>query len=156
MPARLGYPCDMNVPARLPHVLPRARLARLLAPTYAESMDVDEEEALDRLDRALGHPEVLAGIHGGVAEALEAARGPRTDEDAQLDRLSAGLQARASRVKAVPATPAVSAVMVWLNLAIGLAPESMRATLAGARGAGLLAAGLSEIGAGLVKDLVKR
>jgi len=150
------YPRTVNDPSRrLPHVLPRAELALLLAPTYAESLSVDEEEARERVERALERPEVLARLHQGIAVALEAARGPRTDEDAQLDKLSKGLQARRARVKAVPATPGVSAVMVWLNLAIGLAPESMRETLAGRPGAAMLEAGLREVGASLVKDLVR-
>jgi hypothetical protein len=140
---------------RLPHVLPRVELARLLAPTYAESLSVDEEEAQERLERALAHPDLLAGVHRGVAVALEAARGPRTDADAQLDKLSKGLQARRGRAKAVPSSPGVSAVMVWVNLAIGLAPESMRGTLAGGKGAAMLEEGLREVGASLVRELLR-
>jgi hypothetical protein len=143
-----------GTPRRLPHILPRQSLARLLAPTYAAAVGVAEEVARERLDRALAHADTLAAIHQGVAEALREARGPRTKEDAQLDRLSAALVTRAARVRAAPATPGVAAAMVWLNLPIGLAPESMRETLAGARGAALLASGLREVGARLVRDLL--
>jgi hypothetical protein len=142
-------------PRRLPHLLPRAALAALLAPTYARSLSVDDDVALERLELALARPETLDGLHRGVAEAMREARGPRTSEDAQLDRLSAGLQKRRGRVRAAPATPGVAAVLVWLNLAAGLAPESMRATLAGGRGAELLEAGLRELGASLVKELMR-
>ncbi len=141
-----------DISRRIPHVFPRADLAILLAPTYADALSVDEEIARERLGRALADPAVLAGIHQAIASALEEKRGPRTDPDAQLDKLSRGLQARRWRVKAAPATPAVSAVMVWLNLAIGLAPESMRDTLSAGKGAAMLAAGLREVGASLVKD----
>jgi len=143
-----------ETPRRLPHILPRATLARLLAPTYAASVDVAEEVAQERLERSLAHAEALEAIHRGVAAALGEARGPRTKEDAQLDRLSAAQVARAGRVRAAAPTPGVSAVMVWLNLAIGLAPESMRETLAAPRGAALLEAGLREVGARLVRDLL--
>ncbi len=138
---------------RIPHVFPRAELAWLLAPTYADSLAVDEEIAVERLGRALANPEVLAGIHGAIAAALEDTRGTRTDPEAQVDRISKRLQTRRSRVKPVPSTPAVSAVMIWLNLAIGMAPESMRDTLSSGKGAAMLAAGLREVAASLVKDL---
>lgn len=144
-----------DVARRIPHVFPRADLAVLLAPTYADALAVDEDIATERLGRALADPAVLAGIHGAIAAALEAARGPRTDPDAQLDRISRGLQARRWRVKAVAATPAVSAAMIWMNLAIGLAPESMRETLASGRGREMLADGLRAVAASLVKDLAR-
>jgi hypothetical protein len=143
------------VPRRLPHLLPRATLAALLAPTYAQALSVDHEIALERLEQALARPEALDAVLRGVAAALREARGPRTSEDAQLDRLSAGLQSRRGRVRAAPATAGVSAAMVWLNLAIGLAPESMRETLAGAKGAALLEAGLRELGGSLARDLLR-
>jgi hypothetical protein len=138
---------------RIPHVFPRTDLAYLLAPTYADSLSVDEDIAQERLERALVNPEVLAGIHAAIAAALEDTRGPRTDPDAQVDRISKRLQTRRSKVKAAPSTPAVSAVMVWLNLAIGMAPESMRDTLGSGKGAAMLATGLREVAASLLKDL---
>jgi hypothetical protein len=138
---------------RIPHVFPRAELAWLLAPTYADGLAVDEEIAVERLGRALADPATLARIHAAIAEVLEEARGPRTDPDAQVDRISKRLQTRRSRVKPAASTPAVSAVMIWLNLAIGMAPESMRDTLASGKGAAMLAAGLREVAASLVKDL---
>ncbi len=138
---------------RIPHVFPRADLAILLAPTYAGSLAVDEDIAQERLGRALADPALLAGIYAAIGEALEATRGPRTDPDAQLDRISKALQKRRWRVRPVDPTPGVSAVSIWLNLAIGLAPESMRETLASGKGAAMLAAGLREVAASLVKDL---
>jgi len=138
---------------RIPHVFPRAELAWLLAPTYADGLAVDEEIAVERLGRALADPATLAGVHAAIAAVLEDTRGPRTDPEAQIDRISKRLQTRRSRVKPAPSTPAVSAVMIWLNLAIGMAPESMRDTLASGKGAAMLAAGLREVAASLVKDL---
>ncbi len=38
---------------RVPHLFPKKVLARLLAPTYAAGMSVDEEEAHERLLQAL-------------------------------------------------------------------------------------------------------
>jgi hypothetical protein len=140
---------------RLPHVLTRGDLALLLGPTYAAALSVDEEEALERLRRALERPEVAEDLYRGISAALAEAKGPRTSEDALMDRLSAGVQARRSRAKAAPPTPALSAVMVRLNLEIGLAPEQMRGTLAGGKGQALLEEGLRQLGAHLVRELLR-
>jgi hypothetical protein len=140
---------------RLPHVLTRADLAMLLAPTYANARGVDEEEAAERLARALAVPAALDDVYRGVSGALAAARGPRTSEDALVDRISAGVAARRARARAAAATPGVSAVLVRLDLEIGLAPDAMRATLGSDRGRALLDAGLGELGAHLVKELLR-
>jgi hypothetical protein len=140
---------------RLPHVLTRADLALLVAPSYAEALSVDEEEAHERVLRALERPGVAEDLYRGISAALARLQGPRTGEDALVDKLSAGVQARRARVRAAPATPALSAVMVRLNLEIGLAPESMRAALEGEKGRALLEQGLEALGAHLVKGLLK-
>jgi hypothetical protein len=141
--------------ARVPHVVTRADLAALLAPTYSAALAVDGEEAAERLRLALAHADVAAAVYRGLDAALRAARGPRTSEDALVDRLAAGLQARRSRVKPAPATPAISAVLVRLNVELGLAPEPMRATLESDRGRALLEEGLHALGAHLVRQLVR-
>jgi len=140
---------------RLPHVLTRADLALLVAPTYAEALSVDEEEAQERVARALARPEVVDDLYRGISAALEEARGPRMTEDAVMDKLSKGVQARRSRAKPAPESPAISAVLVRLNLEIGLAPEQMRATLASEKGRAMLEEGLRALGAHLVKDLLR-
>ena len=141
---------------RLPHVLTRADLVTILAPTYAQARGVDEEEATDRLARALAAPTALDDVYRGISGALHDVQGPRTSEDALVDRLSAGVVARRSRVKPAEATPAISAALVRLDLEIGLAPEAMRSTLATPRGSALLEEGLRALGAHVVKDLLKK
>jgi hypothetical protein len=140
---------------RLPHVLTRADLVTILTPTYAKARGVDEEEASERLARALAVPAALEDVYRGVSEALRAAQGPRTTEDALVDRLSAGVVARRARAKPAEATPAISAALVRLDLEIGLAPDAMRAMLATPRGGALLDEGLRALGAHLVKDLLR-
>ena len=100
------------VSRRLPHVLTRADLAHLVAPSYAESLGVDEEEARERVARALERPGVADDLYRGISAALAEARGPRTSEDALLDKLSKAIQKRRSRVKGAPSTPGLAAVMV--------------------------------------------
>jgi hypothetical protein len=140
---------------RLPHVLTHADLARVVAPTYAAALNVDDDEAHERVARAVERPGVADDLYRGLSEALARSRGPRTTEDAQLDKLSAGVVARRARVKPAPASPAISAVLVRMNLELGLAPEGMRATLATDKGRAMLDEGLRALGAHLAKELMK-
>jgi hypothetical protein len=140
---------------RLPHVLTRRDLVLLLGPTYAAARDVDEDEASARLERALAVPAALEDVYRGVSEALRAKQGPRTTEDALVDKLSAAVVARRTKARATAATPAISAALVRLDLEIGLAPEPMRAMLASERGKALLDEGLRALGAHLVKELLR-
>jgi hypothetical protein len=140
---------------RLPHVVTRKDLALLVAPTYAASANVDFDEAHERMERAVASDRVVAQLHAGLAAALHERKGPRTTEDALIDDLSAGVQKRRSRVKAAALTPAISAVMVMLNVELGLAPEMMRGALENPKGKALLDDGLRGLGAHLLKELVK-
>jgi hypothetical protein len=140
---------------RLPHVVTRADLVLLLAPTYAAARGVDEDEAQARLGRALAVPAALDDVYAGLSEALREARGPRTTEDALLDKISAGIGVRRFRARATAATPAISAALVRLDLEIGVAPEAMRATLATPRGRALVDDGLRALGTHVVKDLLR-
>ncbi len=128
---------------------------RILAPTYAKARGVDEEEASERLARALAVPAALDDVYRGISDALREVQGPRTSEDALVDKLSAGVVARRARAKPADATPAISAALVRLDLEIGLAPDAMRATLATPKGSALLDEGLRALGAHLVKDVLK-
>ena len=127
----------------------------MLTPTYAAARGLDEEEAAQRLGQALAAPGVLDELHAALSTALRDAKGPRTDEDALLDKLSAAVQARRGRVRAAPDSPGVAAVLVRLDLENGIAPESMRATLASPRGRAVLEQGLAALGHHLVKELLK-
>jgi hypothetical protein len=140
---------------RLPHVVTRTDLVMLLVPTYAEYRSVDDEEAAERLRPALDAPGVLDLFYGGISAALEAMQGPRTTDDGLVDRLSKGLAKRRGKVKPAPDTPAVAAVLVRLELEIGLASDQMRMTLETPKGKAILGEGLRTIGAHLVKELVK-
>jgi hypothetical protein len=140
---------------RLPHVVTRKDLVLLLAPTYAKAREVDEGEASERLTRAFAAQTLLDELHAALGRALADAQGPRTAPDAIVDRISAHLTRRVARAKAVAATPAISAVLVRIDLETGLAPESMRETLASARGSSLLEAGYRELGAHLAKELLR-
>jgi len=140
---------------RLPHVVTRKDLALLLAPTYAAAAEVDFDEAHERMERAVGTQAIVDALYDGLSRALAGLKGPRTTEDELIDALSAGVQKRRSRVKAAQVTPAISAVLVMLNLELGYAPEMMRDTLASPRGAQMLQQGLRDLGTHLFRQLVK-
>jgi hypothetical protein len=140
---------------RLLHVVTLPDLAVLLTPTYAEAMSVDDEEAHERLVRALARTRIADDVYLGLSEALEGVQGARTSEDALMDKLSKGVARRRARVKSAPSTPGLAAVLVRINLEIGLAPEQMRATLDTDKGRTVLAAGLRDLGNHLVKELLK-
>ena len=127
----------------------------MLAPTLAKATQVDEEVAEERLSRALANEHVLEDVHGGLSVALAEARGPRTSEDELIDKLSAGVEARGRRLRAAELTPAISAVLVLLNVEAGEAPEMMRDTLQSEKGRTLLQEGLRSLGKHLVKELIR-
>ena len=140
---------------RLPHVITRKDLALIVAPTYAKSAEVDFDEAHERMERAVGTQSFVDSLYEGLSAALFERKGPRTNDDELIDNLSAGVQKRRSRVKAAEITPAISAVMVMLNIELGYAPEMMRGMLASPKGAEMLQQGLRELGMHLVRQLVK-
>jgi len=140
---------------RIPHLFPPRALATLLTTTYASAANVDDEEAHERLTRALGSRPLVDQIHEGISRALEAKRGPRTTADKLLDQVSAGIQKRGGNVRAAPESPELAAVIVRVHLEIGLAPEPMRATLANGPGAAALERGFTALGAHLVKELTR-
>jgi hypothetical protein len=126
-----------------------------LTPTYSAGAAVDEEEGHEQLSRALRDEELLEDLYEGLSEALRAAQGPKTAEDALMDRLSLAVQKRSGFSKAFEMSPAISAVLVRLKLAAGEAPEALRATLATEKGERLVAEGLRALGDQLVRSLLK-
>jgi hypothetical protein len=140
---------------RLPHVLNRADLALVVAPTYGACVQVDFDEAHERMQRAVANHKIVEELYEGLSTALSEAKGLRTGEDELIDNLSAGVQKRRSRVKAAAVTPALAAVMVRINLELGYAPEMMRNALSTPQGKALHEQGLAEIGAFLVRELIK-
>ncbi len=139
---------------RLPHVVTRADLATLLTPTYGAAQSVDDDEAFDRMTQALADPNLLEDLHQSLAQALAARLSPNTSEDALLDKLSKRVSARKGRMK--PADSAkVAALLVRINLQLGLAPEAMRAVMESDKGRASLKDALRFVGAHLVQELMK-
>jgi hypothetical protein len=145
----------LTYPRRLSHIVTRSDWATLLTTLYAAAQTVDDDEAHDRLTRALASNELLDELYGGLATALAEKRGPRTTEDEQLDKLSAAIQKRRGRVKAATITPALAAALVRVDLEAGIAPDAMRDMLRTPKGAGLLQSGFSQLMTHLVAELMR-
>ncbi len=143
------------IPKRLRHIVQRSHLASMLSSTYAAAQNVDEEEAHERLTRAVEDPELQEALYGALAAGLAVQKGAADGDDAVLDRLSKALGKRASRMKPAPATPGLSAVMVKVNLLVELAPISMRAALETDKGRAIVEDGLRELGRHLVNQLLR-
>ena len=140
---------------RLPHVVTRKDLALIVAPTYAAAARVDFDEAHERMERAVAVGRVVDALYQGLSAALSDLRTSRTSEDELVDKLSQGIGARRSRVRAAQLSPAVSAVMVLIDLELGYAAEMMRNALQNPKGEALLREGLRELGAHLLRELIR-
>lgn len=139
---------------RLPHVLTRADLAYLLLPTYEREANVGEELAHERLTRALNKQGLADKIYEAVSTALVSVQGTR-GEDTLMNAMSKAVPKRRANIKAAPSTPALSAVTVWINVEIGVAPEELRAALESGKGLKLLEQGFRGLGKFLVEQLVR-
>lgn len=138
---------------RLRHIVTRADWAALLTSTYAAATSIEDDLALERLQQALGDPELFEALQSGLEGAL-LTRSSKPD-DALLDRFARAVQKRRGRVRAAPSTPELAAVFVRVDLALGLAPEALRAMLSSEKGVRLYEAGLRALGVHVVAELLK-
>jgi hypothetical protein len=152
---RVKVPAVTLFSRRLPHVLTRADLVRVLLETYVDAMAVEDDEALDRLTRAIDRDDLRDAIYDGISGALSEAQGERTSEDQLMDKLGKGVQKRRSRVRAAPSHAGIAAVLVRINVELGLVPEPMRATLETEKGRALLEDGLRRLGRHVVDELLR-
>lgn len=125
-----------------------------LVPTYAQAHQVDEEEAGERLMRALAGS-IWEDLLAATWEAMKA-RVKRLDEEKLLEKVATTLQERPLRYgKAVEATPSWGAFMMRLDLEIGTAGDSARRVMETEQGRKMMAAGLAEAGSFLATELTK-
>jgi hypothetical protein len=144
----------MNHPSRLGHLVTRAVAAAKLRPTYAENHHIDEDEAQDRLERALrGHLwEVLLDA---TWAALNEKKRPQ-DEAAVLERVAEKLKDRPLKPgRPWKMTPPASAFMVLIDLEAGVASDAARKVLESAEGERMTTAGIAEAGRQLAHELTR-
>lgn len=126
-----------------------------LVPTYAQAHQIDEEEAGQRLTRALAGT-IWEDLLAATWEAMKG-RVKRLDEEKLLEKVATTLGERPLRYgKAVLETnPSWSAFMMLLDMEIGTAGDAARRVMESAQGRKMMAAGLAEAGAFLATELTR-
>lgn len=144
----------MRYPPRLGHLATRPVVVNRLVPTYARAHQIDEQEAAQRLSRALAGP-IWEDLLAAAWEAMKS-RVKRLDEQQLLEKVATTLEERPLRYgKAVDTTPAWSAFMMLLDLEIGTAGDAARRVMESEQGRKMVGQGLAEAGAFLATELTK-
>lgn len=144
----------MRFPPRLGHLATRPVVVNRLVPTYARAHQIDEQEAAQRLARALAGP-LWEDVLAATWEAMKL-RVKRLDEQRLLEKVATTLEERPLRYgRAVETTPGWSAFMMMLDLEIGTAGEAARRVMESEQGRRMISAGLAEAGQFLAVELTK-
>jgi len=157
MGSRSGPPEEVllvKFPPRLGHLATRSVVVAKLVPTYANAHQIDEEEAAQRLARALA---------GGLWEEVLAAtwtamkgKTKRLTEEGLLEKVATTLKERPLRLgKKLEPNAAWSAFMMQLDLEIGTAGDAARRVMETSQGRQMVAAGLVEVGTFLAAELTR-
>ena len=144
----------MRFPPRLGHLANRPVVIAKLWPTYAELHRVDEEEAMQRLTRALQGPlweDLLASAWTAMLGNTK-----RLDEADLLEKVARNLKDRPQRQGRVwKQTPALSAFLVSADLEAGTASDAARRVLETPEGKKKVDEGLAEAGRLLAEELTR-
>jgi hypothetical protein len=146
----------VRYPPRLSHLATRSVLVARLVPTYAQAHRIDEEEAEQRLSRALSG-RMWEDLLAATWEAMKA-KVKRLNEERLLEKVATTLQERPlrrGRAVDVEGKPTWSAFLMLLDLEVGTASDSARRALETEQGRRMLAAGLAEAGAFLAAELTR-
>ena len=90
-----------NLSTRLPHIVTRQDMVALLTTTYGVAQAVEDDEAQDRLTRALADRALMDDLLASMAQAFASYVGPNTDENALLDKLSKRVATRRASTPAI-------------------------------------------------------
>ena len=144
----------MRYPPRLGHLATRPVVVNRLVPTYAKAHQIDEQEASQRLTRALAGP-IWEDLLAATWEAMKG-RVKRLDEQQLLEKVATTLEERPLRYgRAMDTNPAWSAFMMLLDLEIGTAGDAARRVMESEQGRKMIAAGLAEAGQFLATEFTK-
>ena len=144
----------MRYPPRLGHLATRPVVVNRLVPTYAKAHEIDEQEASQRLTRALSGS-LWEDLLAATWEAMKS-RVKRLDEEKLLEKVATTLGERPLRYgKAVETNPTWSAFMMLINLEIGTAGDAARKVMETEQGRKMVSAGLAEAGGFLATELTR-
>jgi len=141
-------------PPRLSHLATRAVLGAKLRRAFADANALSDEEALDRLEKALSSS-LLAELLSAVWAAMKELK-PRLSEAQLLDRVAQTLADRPLRPgRKVAIGPTWSAFFLLSDIRANIASEAARRVMETEQGSKMAAAGLSEAGRYLAAELLR-
>ncbi|MGQ0504879.1 MAG: hypothetical protein ACT4TC_06125 [Myxococcaceae bacterium] len=144
----------MNYPPRLAHLATRAVVIAKLKPTYAGAHHIDDEEAGDRLERALSGS-LLPQLLEATWTAMKG-NSKRLTEAGLLEKVAGTLKERPLRPgKAVEPSASMSAFLLWADVEAGTASDAARRVLERDDGRRRAEEGLLEVGKLLAAELTK-
>jgi hypothetical protein len=144
----------MSYPPRLGHLVTRAVMAARFRPTFASSHEIDEDEAQERLERALAG-RLWELLLESTWEALNDKK-RKVDPDEVLERIAKTLKDRPLKPGRVATlNPAFSAFLVVIDLEAGTAGDAARKVLESAQGEVMKQQGIAHAGRFLANELVK-
>jgi hypothetical protein len=144
----------MRYPPRLAHLATNKIVAARLAPGFGQAHNIDDAEALERLERALPGP-LLEDLLAATWAALQADR-KRFDPDRMLEKIFETLKERPFRPGRKHAvTPELAAFYVAVDLAAGTASDAARRLMETDAGRARADAGLAEAGKYLAAELTR-
>lgn len=145
----------MPYPPRLGHLATRKVVAARLGPTYAESHQIDDEEALARLERALAGSLWEDLLDAAWAELTASSK--RLNEEGLLEKIAGGLKDRPLRPgRPAKLTPGLSAFLIRADIEAGTATDMARRVLESAEGQRRSAEGLVEAARHLAGELIRK
>jgi hypothetical protein len=144
----------MRFPPRLGHLATRKIVVAKLWPTYAEAHRVDEAEAIQLLESALGG-KLLDDLLEATWKAL-LGKTKRLDEQGLLEKVASSLQDRPMRQgRTATINPSWSAFLILADLEAGTASDAARRVIESPEGRARAAEGLAEVGRFLSAELTR-
>ncbi len=141
-------------PPRLSHLATRAVLAAKLRRSFAEAHSLSDDEALDRLERALSSS-LLTELLSAVWAAMKELK-PRLSDAELLDRVAQTLGDRPLRPgRKVAISPAWNAFFLLADIRANVASDAAQRVMETEQGSKMAAAGLIEVGRYLAAELLR-
>jgi hypothetical protein len=142
-------------PPRLAHLATRQVLVAKLTPTYAAAHHLDEDEAMQRLDRAL-RTHLLDRLLDATWTAL-LGKTKRLSEEGLLEKVAGSMKDRPFRPGRVrEVTPGWSAFMLLADIAADTASDAARKLLETEEGKRRTEAGLVEVAQFVADELTRK
>lgn len=141
-------------PPRLGHLVNRPVLVAKLFPTYGQAHEIDDDEAISRVERGLSQKlweEVLAATWAALTDTKRA-----VDETALLEKVARSLQKRPQRPgKLAQTNPAWSAFLLLIDVNLGNASMAAQKVLESPEAQAMARKGLAEVGKFIATEITR-